>query len=193
MKRLLLAAGLVAFAVPARAAGPVYAGVHLDLAFFHDVDASDALGPFTVDYDTGFGIGGVVGYRANPNFRLEGEISYRSADVHSIDGGPAAGVSLATTAFMVNGYYDFAQVRSSVVPFVGLGIGFINGVLTGTGQSYSDTEFGYQITLGLAFHVSPHASLLADYRFQGSSDFSANGTTLPYKASNVQVGLNYLF
>ena len=193
MKKLLLVAALIGFAGTARAAGPVYAGVHLDLSIYHDVDASEAGGSATVSYDTGFGIGGVVGYRANPNFRFEGEISYRSADVKSVGGTSVSGTSLSTTAFMVNGYYDFAQVKGPVVPFVGLGIGFINGNASGFGQSYSDTEFGYQLTLGISYAVNPNVSLVADYRYQGASDFSSNGATLPYKSSNIQVGLNYLF
>ena len=204
MKKLLLAVGLLTFAIPALAQGapataqgapatPWYAGVQLGLAILHNVDASQPGGSATIEYDTGFGFGGVVGFRANPNFRLEGEISYRTADVSSVGGGSASGISLATTGFLVNGYYDFTQAKLAVTPFVGLGVGLIHGTASGLGQSYSDTEFGYQLTLGLAFAVAPQVSLNAAYRYQGSSDFSSNGTTLPYRSSNIMVGLNYLF
>jgi opacity protein-like surface antigen len=189
-KRLLLAAALLAISTPALAEGPYYAGGHLGLTFVHDSTISaPGYTSATYSFKTGFAIGGHVGYRYNPNVRFEGEISYKTADVDVSGGG-----SFSALGFMANGYYDFTGVQLPVTPFVGLGLGMIRGTTSGGGSSSrSDTEFGYQLSLGASYPINKNASVTGMYRFQGSSDFKIEGVTATYKSSSLLVGLNYVF
>lgn len=201
-KRLLLAAALLGFSTSALAAapgpGPYYAGAQLGLSIFHDSDVSAAgfAGTTTLEYKLGFAIGAVAGYRYSENFRFEGEISYKGADVDKVGGFSQSG-SLSTYAFMANAYYDFTQAKLPVTPFVGVGLGAIYGKAKSPGESDSDTAFGYQITAGILYAVNRQVTLSAAYRYQGSSDFSFTqggvGITVPYGSSSLLAGLNYYF
>jgi opacity protein-like surface antigen len=188
-KRLLLAAALLAISTPALAEGPYYAGGHLGLAFVHDSTVSVGGGSGTIAFKTGFALGGHVGYRYNPNLRFEGEIGYKTADVDVSGGG-----SFSTLGFIANGYYDFVGTQLPVTPFVGLGLGMIRGTASGGGaSSQSDTQFGYQLSLGASYPINKNASVTGMYRFQGSSDFKVQGVTVTYKSSSILAGLNYFF
>jgi opacity protein-like surface antigen len=196
-KRILLAVSALAFSTPALAEGPYYVGAHVGLSLFSDSDASQGGGSATISYKTGFDIGGVVGYRYNENFRFEGEFSYKGADMDKVSaGGQSATLSdssLSTYGFLVNAYYDIVQAKLPVTPFLGVGLGGIYGKAKSQGTSDHDTQFGYQFTGGILYSVNKNFLLSAAYRYQGSSDFSASGTTLSYGSHNLLVGGMYFF
>ena len=130
-----------------------------------------------------------AGYRFNPNFRLEGEVSYRENDL-SLTG--TSGESKTGTAF-VNAWYDWANT-SKFTPYVGGGIGIAHNELKGTafGTYFDDKDyaFAYQAGAGVAYNLCPHFDLTADYRFVDTSKFE-NGEDL--KAHEVLAGVRYSF
>lgn len=54
------------------------------------------------------------------------------------------------------------------------------------------SEFGHQLMAGVGFKADPHVFDLS-YRYQGSSDFTKDGTSIPYGSSNILAGIRYNF
>lgn len=212
---VVIAAAMAFVASPARAQtqpqGAPYVGAHLGLAIFHNSDIKPE-GTATVKaaWKSGFAFGLDVGYKFTENVRVEGEVSYKKNDVDTIAGQAVTSGDLTAWGFMANAYYDFTQAKMPVTPFAGVGLGAVRGkvsspsVANGGLGDQTDTEFGYQLTLGFSYALSPQASLYACYRYQGSSDLSftvsdpAAGVPptkvkISYGASNILAGLNYSF
>jgi opacity protein-like surface antigen len=81
---------------------------------------------FSMDFDTGFVIGGVVGKRINDMFRVEGELSYARYKANTYDEGifhgyPADG-DLSATYLLANVWADVARFGDAKL-YVGGGIG----------------------------------------------------------------------
>jgi opacity protein-like surface antigen len=80
------------------------------------------------DVGNAFLIGGGVGWRFNPNFRIDGTVAYRGGykiDASVPDGlGGANAINSDVTSWnlMLNGYYDFTVTWGK--PYVGAGIGW---------------------------------------------------------------------
>ena len=109
-------------------------------------------------------------------FRVEGEITYRSVDIDTVNGAPFPfDASLSALTFMANGYYDFEM--DSLTPYIGVGLGVADSELEASGTSVlSETDFAYQFMAGLAFNVSKTAYLTAGYRFFVISETNAPNT-----------------
>jgi opacity protein-like surface antigen len=106
---------------------------------------------------------------------------------------PVNGSELTTMSYMVNGYYDI-KTNSAFTPYIGAGIGMINGELDDSGYTSDDTVFGYQFIVGAAYNVNKNFALDLSYRFQGAAqDFSLNGSDLSYMSSSIMAGLRYSF
>lgn len=114
--------------------------------------AGTSLG-WTTEFDTGLFLSAAYGWRLNDVFRVEGEISYTSADVDThtdvtaggaalgaadaavlLTGSAPLGVSVAdlvadgqgeisTVGYAINGYYDFAIQNTPFTAYVGGGVG----------------------------------------------------------------------
>lgn len=197
MKRtLLLAVSLLALtSVSAFAEGPYVAG-DLGFAIFHDSDLKPAgFATETVAFDTAFGFDIAVGYSLKENIRAEVEIGYRKADVDTFDGvNPGGGYSVGVTSYMANGYYDFTQLKLPVIPYAGLGLGFLDGKFKAPGFSNSDTALGYQLMLGVSLPINRNLSVNAGYKLQGTfGDFEDAGDKFSYTSSNLLVGARYNF
>lgn len=188
-------AALTAVATAAQA-GP-YVGVNGGVAFFHDSDFNDGIETTTLTYDLGFAVGASVGFQWENGVRLEAEFGYRKADTDTIDlvgmGAVPVEGDLRVMSYMLNGFYDF-PIKSVVRPFLGAGIGLLDGRLSDTEEHASDTVFGYQAMAGVALKAAPHITLDLSYRYQGAAnDFSLKGTELSYGSSNVMFGVRYDF
>jgi len=209
MKKALLfvAAALALVAKPALAAdGAPYVGANLGLSIFSDSDVKiPGLATQKVAYKSSFAFGLEVGYRLNENIRLEADFSYKKSDVDTVGGVAQSGTNtVAAYGFMANGYYDITQAKLPVTPFIGAGIGLVYGkISTSTSEAdgglgdKSSTQFGYQLTVGLAYAINPQATIFGLYRYQGSSDFSftvqSTKVTATYGSHNILAGLNYSF
>ena len=200
LKRILLTTSVVVLvggvglaAVPS-AKAKWYVSANAGGTILSDADITDtaAIGSLTgeVDFDTGFGVSGAVGY-AYGALRFEGEISYRKNDLGDLQvnsltlGGTTISGALGTFAldgdttalgFMANGWYDF-DTGTPWVPFVGAGVGVaeINidiESLAGIPIIYdeSDTVLAYQAGVGLGYKVTPKTTISLSYRFFGTAD-----------------------
>lgn len=196
MKMLLAGFLVMAMASVAAAAGP-YVGVSGGVSMIHDGDVTVAgIGSAKASYDTGYNVNLSSGYNFD-GFRLEGEFGYKGADLDQLSGnGGSVKVSdtdITLLTFMANGYYDI-KTGGPVVPFLGAGIGIINGEIQSQGESDEDTVFGYQLTAGVSYAVNKNLNLDVAYRFQGAgSDFSKNGVSFEYNSSNILAGVRYNF
>jgi outer membrane immunogenic protein len=186
---------LVISATSALAAGP-YVGASGGVSMVHDSDISEPGISGTVEYDTGFGFNLNVGYDFDP-VRVEFEFGYKNADVKNLSafgiGVPVNNADLTTLSYMVNAFYDI-KTKSAFTPYLGAGIGMINGELDDNGYTADDTVFGYQFIVGAAYNFNKNFALDLSYRFQGAAqDFSLNGSDLSYMSSNIMAGMRYSF
>ena len=196
IRALMVGLLLVASTTSALAAGP-YVGAAGGVSIVHDGDISVAgIGTATAEYDTGYGFNVSAGYNFEP-IRAEFEFGYKNADMDKISG-PGASVSVSDTditvmSYMVNAFYDI-KTGSPFTPYIGAGIGLLNGELESQGQNEDDTTFGYQLIVGAAYNVTKNLAIDLSYRFQSApSDFSENGVDVEYNSSNIMAGLRYNF
>lgn len=196
LRTLLAGALLVTAASPAFAAGP-YVGAAGGISIYHDATIEAAgIGNADVSYDTGYGFNAAAGYDFD-GFRVEGEIGYKTADVDKFSAGgfsvAATDLEQNMTSYMINGYYDI-KTNSSVTPFIGAGLGMINGEFKGGGDTTDDTKFGYNAIAGVSVAANKNISFDLSYRLQGTfSDFDENGDKIEYMSSNFYVGMRYKF
>ncbi|MDD2558321.1 MAG: outer membrane beta-barrel protein [Desulfuromonadaceae bacterium] len=212
MKIRILLAGLLLLASTsaALASGP-YIGLAGGITIAHDADSEETAFydgvaykmNSTVEYDAGFGVNASVGYDFQP-VRVEFEFGYKKNDVDKLDVPFSYSESgdIQVTSYMLNVLYDF-NTYSRFTPYAGAGIGLLRGKLKGSayvfdygkiGYTGSDTELGYQVIIGAAFHIDTHFALDLSYRFlHAPSDFSASGMDIEYSSSNLMVGLRLKF
>jgi len=195
IRALLVGILLVASTTSALAAGP-YVGAAGGVSMVHDSDISELGLSGTVEYDTGFGFNVSAGYNFDP-VRVEFEFGYKNADVDRIEvfgfGAPVNDTDLTVMSYMVNGFYDI-KTNSAFTPYVGAGLGIINGELEDNISSADDTVFGYQLIVGAAYNVNKNLAIDLSYHFQGAAeDFSVDGTDVSYMSSNIMAGIRYHF
>lgn len=187
MKRLLVIAvfALVFITTSAHAADKgMYFSGNLGLSIASDSDLSAFGTDFAeISFDPGFNIGGAFGYDYG-NIRAEFEIAYHFWDMDEFSSKivipgicpPTCTVPVdgdaSALSFMVNGYYDFPIANSSVVPYLGGGIGGanINGEITVLGGDDNDTVFAYQFMAGIGFEINPKTTLTVGYRYFATTD-----------------------
>lgn len=167
MKKLAIIAGAITLSC---LAGTVqaqnwYAGGYGAMNYTHDGTAN---GTDRMNYDLGFGFGGMVGYAMPNGLRFEGELAYRSNDIDSI-GGVAVGADITSWALMGNVLYDF-NISSSVKPHVGAGLGFAPTEIEFGGVGYSDTAVAGQLIAGIDYNMAPGMALVLDYRLFFTED-----------------------
>jgi OOP family OmpA-OmpF porin len=186
---------------------PWYVAGGLGASFLNDIDATQAGATLTTEFDTGVLVSGAFG-RTFGNFRAEGEIDYGVNDVSTLSvpgvGGVTASGDVSTTAFMVNGLYDF-ETGSKWRPYLGAGFGFasvsINN-LSAVGFLLADDDdvvFAYQAKAGIGYEFSDAVVGTLGYRFFGTADpdftdstgaaFSADGV----QAHILEVGFRFRF
>ncbi|HIJ97330.1 MAG TPA: porin family protein [Desulfuromonadales bacterium] len=196
--KILLAGALLAVsATSVMAAGP-YVGVAGGISMVHDSDVkvTGYTGKATASYDAGVGFNLLGGYNFD-GARVEGEFGYKNATMDKLSGSGGTvklnDTDITIMSYMVNGYYDF-KTNSQLTPFVGAGLGIINGEIKSQGSKDSDTVFGYQIAVGAGYNVNKNVVLDLAYRFQGAaSDFSKNNVSFSYNSSNLLAGIRYNF
>jgi opacity protein-like surface antigen len=228
MKRMLfIVAALASFAIPAigHAAPPKpgpYVSGFIGITVPQDADVTGFDTGITppdindrVEYDPGINIGGTGGYDFG-YIRLEGELSYKHAEVSSVsdrvsgDSFIKTDGSIGVFAVMANGFVDLHN-DSPVTPYFGGGIGFATlhlddtfATQRSTGSrvllypSDDDTVFAYQAGAGLEIALNRRLSLDLGYRYFATDkanfdDDLETTTNLKYESHNFAVGVRVKF
>ena len=185
-------------------------GIYVELApgvsIFADSDISVFGLSGDVEFDTGFVIGGAVGYRfldqpegLVDQIRGELNLSYREADIEKLTSGglelPGAG-DVSAIALMANVYYDF-DIGFPVTPYLGAGIGFAhieidsqrNAILVVNDDS---TEFAWNVMLGASYAASEAIDLSLGYRYLVTTDpeFDASITGVGSQKLDAEISLH---
>ena len=175
-----------------------------------------------LDYDTGYSLGGSIGYKlpASSLFagvRLELEASYREGDIDSGTDFFDRNGDTSSFGVLANVLYDFDAIASDFfVPYIGFGLG-LGGVESdvfldlpdGTGGNTNQqfggstrTQFLYQGIIGATFPISDSFDLFIDGRYfsAGSVEFDLVGTDnsetpfdSDYDVVQVQAGFRFHF
>lgn len=165
---------------------------------------------FSMDFKTGFVIGGVVGRRINDTFRVEGELSYARYKASTYDEGifhgyPADG-DLSATYLLANVWADVAQFGDAKL-YVGGGIG---AAYVTADTTWGDHEYGYgsggwgfagQVGAGVTYALAQNIDLDFGYRFKAVSavdfDSSRAGDAVfldgKLNSHNLQLGVTFKF
>ena len=151
-----------------------------------EFDVNDGASTHEVNHDYGFDGGGYVGYDFG-GFRLEAEVSYRQADLDSVEAGPTGlpvgggvvapagiytvGGDASALSFMLNGLLDFGD-DDGLQGYVGGGIGvartsyevtpFANFSST---VDDSDSGLAYQALAGIRAPLTDSIDVGLRYRF----------------------------
>lgn len=195
-RAILVGLLMMASATTAMAAGP-YVTASGGVSIFHDSDVNRSFDlSSTAEYNTGYGFNVGAGYNFDP-VRVEFEFGYKNAEVDRFTtlgfSSGASGSDLTTMSYMINAYYDIKN-SSPFTPYIGVGLGVINGEISDPGFSSDDTVFGYQVIAGAAYNVNKNFAIDLSYRFHAAaSDFSMAGTDVSYMSSNIVAGLRYQF
>jgi opacity protein-like surface antigen len=167
-----------------------------------------------VRFDPGVYVGGAGGFDFG-FLRLEGELSYKEADIKSITDNTGANQyrdingNLGALAFMGNAFFDFHNY-SPVTPYVGGGIGLATLHLNNTYATDAnnnrllmyprddDTVFAYQAGAGLNIALNRRYSLDLGYRYFNTdwASFSRNSLTttgIRFESHNATVGFRVKF
>ena len=205
MKKLILlvSALLLTVSTGAFAAGRPYLGGSAGLFFPSDSTITDDFGASAeVSFDTGLLISGFGGLAFDNGFRLEGELSYRAADLDELrePGFPDTRVNseISATSMMASAYYDM-KTLTTVTPYVGGGIGLSNvnlerGTFDGGGwRSDDETVFAFQVGAGVGIAVNPRVAIDLGYRYFATEDVRFDQFDAELESHNVAVGMRYMF
>lgn len=191
---ITLALATTALSTPALARDNAwYVGVEGGAMIVEDIDydlTTPAGGVTTIDSDYGYDVGGQVGYDFGA-FRVEAEVSYRSATVDEIrtTAGVATGPTTAVGAgvysgggrtsalsFMANAMLDFGD-DDAISGFVGGGAGVarvkasdvrVNNNFVALDDS--DTVFAWQAIAGVRAPITENIDVSLKYRFFNADD-----------------------
>jgi len=151
-----------------------------------DTDFSNGINAVQTDFDTGFLVGGALGYKwKNFNWngispRTEIEVNYFRNDVGSIDftgNGPGNETlngdnTISGVGVFGNLFFDWNNAfNTRITPYVGGGVGvaFVNNNLLyndpGLNLNDNDTAFAFNVGAGASYPVSRSASLFIDARY----------------------------
>ena len=212
------------FSVPVFANG-LYIGIEGGLAvpsssdFVHTVSTL-AIAKGEAEMDTGFMIGGTVGYSFS-KYRIEGELVYRNNDFNEV--GLAAPVSFSVpatgevtvTSLLLNAYYDI-KVSEMISPYLGAGAGYswVSIDLAIPEQTLmglvdipelkliddeSDSSPAVQLSVGIGISVIPQVIIDVGYRYFWTGPIAIAGLTSydfsvsDYSSHNFMVGARYNF
>lgn len=161
-------------------AGHAYVSIQAGAVFVEDTEIeANGLDPFSIaDHDTGFAVGGMLGYDFG-RFRLEGEVTHRESDTPMVTilvPSPTeitTGGQIDITSFMANGLFDLGA-DGGLQGALGAGIGFSDfdnfaTVDTPGGPvaiiDDGDSPFTWQLLAEARYPVAPRWDIGARYSF----------------------------
>jgi len=145
--------------------GP-YVGGHLG-AIIEDLEING--GSLATHKNTGFVIGGVLGYDFG-NFRVDGELIFRLNTIDSLGGVSLNPSGLSdepasetfVSSYMVNGYFDL-PTEGPLKPYIGGGIGFATVSIDWVTPAFffssvpvaddNDSGLAYQFSAGIGYEI----------------------------------------
>jgi len=144
------------------------------------------LGCSDFDMDTGFNVGGSLGWNVAPEFSIEADFMYTHSNYSCCT------TRLETFSTMVNGLWHF-DIDSKWKPYIGAGIGGVQSIYEfGTGN-LSDFVFGAQGMAGVDIAIAETVDLQLEYRYQWADDANDSGVSWEYKSHNIDLGLVFHF
>jgi len=191
---MLAAATLAAMPISAQAETGAYISIFGGANFGGDSQFTNGQTVVDTDFDTGFLVGGAVGYSINEfNFggfvpRAELEFSYSQNEVGALNfsgNGPGAenvvsGSSVDTLAVFANIYVDGKDlIAPGITPYIGGGVGFARSNFDiiynapGLNLTDTDTSFAWQVRGGVNYAFTNTASLFADVGYRSIVDASS--------------------
>ncbi len=160
------------------------------------------VGDFDLD-NAGLDIG--VGVKLNDMFRAEITYNYRGGGENektwlSSSSYIKETYTLTTSGVMLNGYIDI-PTNSAVKPYIGAGVGFTNVEyeleyeVNGFHETdkVSSTEFSYNFAAGIGIEMNKQVTWDIGYRYTDYGSFKKNNVDFDTSASEVVVGVRYLF
>lgn len=139
-------------------------------------------------YNTGFGVGGKVGYDfVGPRVELEG--MYYNNKANGVLNGVSTTGQINQVPVMANLLYDFMP-GATITPFIGAGAGiaFVDPSIA-PGCTMCSTQFAYQGIVGVSYNISPSVRLDLDGRYYATT----NPGTYTNNNFGVMLGLTYKF
>jgi outer membrane protein W len=162
------------------------------------------------EFGSGFGLGGDIGYRYGNGWAAEFEWNWRRHNLKSLRSGATTLVTdgdFASNILFVNGLRRFVGQAGRSVPYVGLGVGWVQEIdfdlnSGGTDRAWSKQgNFGVQLIGGVEVPVGDAWRVIADVRL-----LRVGGVNLPaeegvtgrlaeprYNPVSVQIGLRRTF
>jgi len=209
------AAALVMLVAPAAPAEDRwYADVTGGITFLDvsslDVDLDDgAVGRADLDSDNGFGFGGALGREIADTWRVEAELMYRTNEHSALDlpdGRSLTEGDYSSLIVSANGFYLFGDRTSSLRPFVGVGLGWIQEIDVdfeegGVESSFSGDGLAWSVMGGVSWRPSDRWSVDLEARYLGAWDLTMDGEEGPvggrvkadYRLFSVGAGLTVRF
>lgn len=155
-----------------------------------------------IEMGNALSLAGALGVRIDNKWRVEGEMSLRTAEWNQIDFASGASASasgeLTSWMFMLNGYYDFDTRWKGFQPFATAGIGIVHH----TGEiddrsihnaDVSDDSMGYAVQFGggVKYRVNPDMALTGGYRYVMTSDIKWEDYDISYSGHEFRIGMEY--
>lgn len=139
-----------------------------------DVDGNVGATPTELTFDTGWVASGAIGHQLSPQFAIEAELTYLTADFDkatvggvsaSIDGDVSSFLAMANANFhpFAGGGFDPYIGAGAGVAFSDLSVDSIGGVATNIDESGEDLAL--QGNAGFDFHLGGGSKFGAQYRY----------------------------
>lgn len=182
--------------------GGPYAAIYGGGNWLADSDVVVGGVPGEAEFDTGYIVGGAVGYGVGFGLvapRAELDVSYRDNDFDQVTLGgvttPGTGDVTALSG-MTNLWFDvpmFGQFK----PYFGGGVGASRVAVDDGVNTDEDTVFAWQLGAGLAYQFTPMLAATVDYRWFNAEDpsFNLGGANVDaeYRAHSAMAGLRFNF
>jgi opacity protein-like surface antigen len=157
-----------------------------------------------IEFNAGYSLSGVGGVEFNNGLRLEGELTFKSADMDKFTSSGSLNGDASVLAALASGYFDFKNT-SPFTPYLGGGLGiatvYVGRTTNSTGLVFNkddDTVFAYQVGAGVGINAGTHLVFDLGYRYFGTSDpefnNGNNGTVkADFSSHNLLAGVRYKF
>lgn len=187
------------------AEGRPYFSVSAGLFLPEDSTLTDNVGDQAeASFDTGYVMSGAGGYAFDNGLRIEGELSYRQADMDQIKvpgvGQGKVNSDVWALTGLANVFYDI-KTGTPVTPYVGGGVGISsvniergtssNGTLLWTKDD--DTVFAYQAAVGVGLAAGKNVIVDIGYRYFGTQDVQFDLSEAEFSSHNIMVGARFMF